>query len=391
MYRIGVTAFLVAAQLAHGFVIERKGDLLRRAEGDTDHPDETVVLAACTKYQKGYLQPTSLEDIVLYYDEYNYIPGNTSAIAADKATPSFSKSQMGTHLDWTASKQDDKISAKFEKLGKTFTVWDLSDKGDANTNRTGTADLGGTGMLCYKDARAFTMDQDNWHWTCNAPYFCTRGSREIKRTVFDVYTTTIDVGVLALSPEKTPDNRTDNRVQSVVGNAFYLLQLADQNNVGAAYEYAIDPQFQKQTIRFDLQAGEHQGDSKYDEEQVRAISNWLFDLMTPVLVNEARRGDCKFGAQSDNPYNCIYYIPFPTQIRVQVQHALQDKLDWKSTDVIDIYVESDDKKDCKDGTPLARTLSRAFTGLTTVMTGGYSAAASVLGDIYGNYQTGTCP
>src|SRR5262245_24373471 len=136
MYRTGITTLLLAAsQLIHGLVIEKPGDLLRRAEGENreaDYLDEVVYLAGCDKYKKGSSDRTGVESFFLYFEVYDYVPKNKSAKTIDRIIAPYPKGQrvdpMGTRVDWTLAKEDSKLSAKFANIDKTFKVWDLDKK-----------------------------------------------------------------------------------------------------------------------------------------------------------------------------------------------------------------------------------------------------------------------
>lgn len=352
-----------------------------------DYLNEAVFLSECQKLKKGTNEQVALEDFLLYFPVYDYVRYNNSLDIGDVATAPFPKSQrvdaMGTHVDWTLATGDDKITAKFPTIGRTFSVWDLDDEGDPDTNVTGVADLGGKGMLCYDEPWSFKMDRNGWDYKCHAPYYCTRERRMIRRTVFDIYETTTAVEIEGL-PKRKNGGKLDERIEGMVGNAFFYLQLADRDGVGGAYEYAIDFRLKKHTIRFDIQKGQREGDPKYDAERIKLISEHLYEVVTPEIVKKVKTKTC-YGSNT-----CIYTVPFPSQIKVQVQTALQEQLNWQPTDVIDIYVDVKENAECGNDAVLAKTLSGLFAGIAAVATGGYSAAASVLGGITGGYHTAAC-
>lgn len=79
----------------------------------------------------------------------------------------------------------------------------------------------------------------------------------------------------------------------------------------------------------------------------------------------------------------MYKAPFPANIRIQIQIAFQEQLDWKATDTIDIDIIRHNENHCGEGAALAKVLSGLFGTAATVLTYIFSpgkATSSIIHD-----------
>ncbi|KAH7139549.1 hypothetical protein B0J11DRAFT_564316 [Dendryphion nanum] len=407
MGRISLLAqFLLGVQLSASLTIEiptpleARDGLEKRA---TDPMDEVVFLTDCRKYNS---KDSDDKDVVehvsfaLYHDTYDYTRNNASLSWQAFASPSYPNGQRidsmgGAFVDWTAGKQDDRIDANFDKLERRFWVHGLSRQGDPRTMATGIASLGDHDMRCYKDTTNIHFPRNNWYYKCIADYYCTRKSRQIRRTLFSISEQTVDVKILGQhwsERKNAQKGEADPRIEGVISNVYYWLQNLDPKKGSVANEILIDAELKRQSgkkhhsVRMNWKAGQISSDATYDPNRIKQISKKLQDTLEPEIFKKVKVDTQAFW---DSDY-LIYKAPFPANVNIQVQIAFQEQLDWKPTDVIDVDIITHGGGGCGSGAAWAKALSGLFGGVAAVVTGGASAVLSGLGGIAGGYHTAAC-
>ncbi|KAF2266933.1 hypothetical protein CC78DRAFT_577858 [Lojkania enalia] len=203
----------------------------------------------------------------------------------DYVTAPFAK---GQRVDWTLATQKEPLLATFERISRKFKVWDLDNEGDPDTHVTGVADLGGKGMLA-----------------------------------------TISPGTSACRSETGTTNakRPTTARTSVAGFAVLFLTSTARSLKSRLWELRLAY----------ITKGQHEDDAKYYPDRIKEISDHLFNDVTDEIMKKAKKDICLDGDQSSDPLQCIYKVPFPSHIKVQVQTTSQTQLDWSATDVIDNF------------------------------------------------------
>jgi hypothetical protein len=301
----------------------------------------------------------------------------------------------GAFVDWTAAKQDDRIEANFKDIERRFWVHSLSQKGDPRTNATGIASLGDLDMRCYEDK---TFDRgitnNNWYYRCSSAYACTRSQRRVRRTLFSFSEETVDVEILGRLPTKLkiPKDQRDPRVDGVVSNVYHWLSTVDPKQGSVAEEFVIDTEFKRQfgknmhSVRYNWKAGIISSDPTYDPSRIKLISTELSKKLNPEIEKKVKKAGLWYW---DDDW-ILYKAPFPATVKVQIQTASQEQLDWSSTDEIEIAIVDHKAAACGKEAAWAKLLSGLFGGAAALATGGASAALTGLGGVAGMIHTASC-
>ncbi|KAL1799308.1 hypothetical protein ACET3X_003345 [Alternaria dauci] len=401
-----IAQFLLSVRLVASFAIktppllEARDTLETRA---TDPRDEVVYLADCKKYKdKESDQQDILEhlSLALYHDTYDYTVKNASFSWQDVATASYPEGQRidsmgGAFVEWTAGKQDDRIEANFAKLERRFWVHGLSADGDSMTKATGVASLGDHDMRCYKTAALANFPRNKWYYRCKAEYACTRQQRQIRRTLVSINEETVEVRIVGRNPKKlkgAEKNEPDARVSGVIDYPFYWMGLLNPDEGSIAEETVIDKEIKRHSTseyhsaRVNWVAGQKSTDPTYNPRLIKDVSELLRTTLVPEIEKKVKGAGPAFW---DNELY-IFKALFPASIKIQVQIAFQEQLDWKNTDVIDLTIVSHEEGSCGEGAAWAKLLSGLFAGAAAVATGGASAVLSALGGISGAVHTVAC-
>lgn len=336
------------------------------------------------------------KSLLLYYDIFDYTRNNKTGFSwIDQATPSYPKTQRveaqgGTTVDWTLGKQDDRIEGKFEKLGKRFWVHSLDSKGSEDTSVTGKAELGDMDMRCYQERTSIDMMMGGFYHKCIAPYYCTRESRQIRRTLFSFSEESTTVGILGQPGKK---DRRDPRVDGIVASIYEPLRIMSPTQANTVKEYVIEKEYErlgmgkKHSIRFTWKAGQLSTDKSYDPNQIKLIADHLLRKVVPEIQKRAKNAGpiITSGKNWD-----VYKVPFPANINVQVQEAFQDRLNWHPVDTIDINIIYPKALSCGNDGAFAKALEGIFGPLSTITTGRVSAVLNGLGLVAGMTHSSIC-
>jgi hypothetical protein len=355
-----------------------------------------VYLADCRKYKTKEADEKDIVEHIsfaLYHDTFDHTRNKASFEWDAVATPSYPDSQRvdsmgGAFVEWTAGKQDDRINANFAQLQRRFWVHSLSPEGDPTTNATGIASLGDHDMRCYKSRTSLNFPHSGWYYRCSADYFCTRKQRQIRRTQFSISKEKVDVQI---SAEEMKKGIRNERVEGLISNVYYWIGTLNPEEGSGAKEVIIDQKMKQyageyHSVRIDWRAGQSSSDPGYDPKRIKLISEAISKRLNPE-INSTTKGYTQAPWDSDW---IIYKAPFPASIKVQMQIAFQEQLDWKATDTINIDIISYDSDSCSEAAAWAKVLSGLFAGAAAVATGGASAVLSGLGGMAGGIHTAAC-
>ncbi|KAH8725404.1 hypothetical protein GQ44DRAFT_772077 [Phaeosphaeriaceae sp. PMI808] len=366
---------------------------------ETDKRDEVVYLTNCRKYKDKKSDVNNVmehKSFLLYHNVFDYTRNNKTGFAwVDRVTPSFPKGQRveaqgGSTVDWTLGKQDDRIEGKFGKLGLSFWVHSLASIGADDTKVTGKAELGDMDMRCYQENTKMEMTIDGFYHKCISPYYCTREQRQIRRTLFSFSEQIATVGILG-KPAK--QGQRDPRVDDIISKLYEPLALFEPKQPKTVKEYVIEKEFErlrlgkKHSIRFTWQAGQLSTDKSYDPSRIKLITEHLVKKVVPEIQKKAKNA----GPIMTNGKNWdVYKVPLPANINVQIQEAFQDRLNWGSTDTIDIDIIYPTSQSCGKDAGLIKLFVDLFDPVSAATSGKFSAAMNGLGHVGGMVHSSLC-
>jgi hypothetical protein len=358
-----------------------------------DAPDEVVYLADCIKYDNANsTEPRSVQSLLIYHTQYDTTRDIPKFQWYDAAAPSLPKAQSAgatsQQVEWPLGTYDDAINGRFEALGRNFSVHGLGTQGNPETNVTGMAKLGDQAMRCYAQPTTMQSAHNNAYYKCHAPYFCTRESRQVRRTVFQISKQVVAVQVLG-----APQTPRDPRIEAVVDLVYYWLQSAGSDAQNGATEFVIDAAWQREmgiqplhSIRIDVQDAGRKLDPKYDEARKVHISNHLRQMLMPLILGSLGFERKEYAAKTMD----VWAARFPAHVQVQQQIAYQHRLDWKVADVFDINIVSKRHPECKEDGAWAQALADMVSVGRGSVSGGYSALLSGLGGVSGGVHSAAC-
>ncbi|KAF7888002.1 uncharacterized protein EAF01_011156 [Botrytis porri] len=249
-------------------------------------------------------------------------------------------------VDWISGTEANPITGTLDK--KPFKVWGLTRIGDAKTFVTGYADLGGASMRCYNNSASYWKQDygEKMYVKCSANYYCTRNSRQIRRTIVT----------------------TSSTMQSIpfLGQQNYDIKNDHGSNAADGEGYKIGSKDYKMT--YAVNRMEREGDPYYEADRINQVADLVVEKVFPELWAKDKISDEKaWPSGSKFLAQATHTLPFPKQIKVQVQVAQQAMLDWEDRDTVVFTVEKGN--DCKVDSVLSMAIKGAFKAVSTVTTG----------------------
>lgn len=260
------TLFLTIAPLVLGTPIVKRDD---------QRLDEAVFLTTCFKYVKtNDATPNGRDDKLWYFKNYEESI-NGKQFDEDYASNPGDKSKP---VDWKSGTDANPIKGTLD--GKAFNVWGLQEKGDKDTFFTGYADLGGAPMRCYNNSAASWKQDygDKMYIKCSAKYYCTRSSRQIRRTLVTTYST---MQSIPFRGEQNYDIKNDRGVQEQVMNAFLGLKNHHKSNAADGEGYKIGSKDYMMT--YSVSRMEKDGDPYYEADRIEKVADLVAKQMLPQL------------------------------------------------------------------------------------------------------------
>jgi len=258
---------LTVAPLALGTPIQQR---------DNERLDEAVFLTTCFKYVKSNdASPNGRYDKLWYFKDLN--DSTTGQQYYDESFAS-NPGDQNHPVDWKSGKEDKPITGTLDK--KPFKVWGLEARGADKTNVTGYADLGGAHMRCYNNSAAtWKMDYgDKMYIKCNANYYCTRASRQIRRTIVTTYSTMQSVPFLG---QQNFDIKNDRGVMEQVRNAFLYVKEHYKRNEADGEGITIGSKDYKMT--YTVSRMEKEGDPYFEADRIDLVADLVAEQMLPQL------------------------------------------------------------------------------------------------------------
>lgn len=391
-------AQIAAIALAAASVAETS-PVVSRAQPVKDRRDEAVYIVNCDRFEGMSKTSSGIRDQFIYFDDLD----NSIDLINNPSTSSFfsygtARDVVGdkgkhdsktSHIDWTLANETSPLSAEFPQ--GSFKVWDLAEKGDARTNITGLATMDGSrDFRCYTwptfKIADYIKGPNNVVYNCEAKYFCTRLERQVRRTKFNVFDTTLTVPIIGGNDMKVKDTR----ILGFIKNAFGQLEKAVADNVGKTHPYPIESS--DFNLYFDIQRVETDSDANYDPNRIKAITKHLQDKLAPELYKNQLVRNCRGTIMGLEP-TCEHQIAWPLQISIQVEFATQALQNWGPQDTIIITVAKDPAKvdaSCKNDKAVAKVIGLALSVGSAYTSGIKSAVSSGLGGIFGVPGDGKC-
>ncbi|KAH7073034.1 hypothetical protein BKA63DRAFT_56169 [Paraphoma chrysanthemicola] len=382
---------IFTSQLVSSLSIDRRNTPNTRDVVNT--PDEVVYLADCMKYSAGNSShPESVGSLLVYHPQFDTSRDFPQSQWYDADEPSPPKAQPASttsqQIDWPQGKSEDPITGTFASLGRNFSVHGLGTQGNPDTNATGMATLGDQAMRCYAQTTTLQSSFNGAKYKCHAPYYCTRESRQIRRTLFQISKQTVAVQILG-----EPQQPRDPRIEGIADLVYYWLQSAGSDAQNGVTEYVIDAAWQRElgiqplhSIRIDVQDENRKNDPKYDEARKVHVANHLRSTLMPIILGTLKFERKEYAAKTMD----VWSAQFPAHIQVQEQIAYQNRLDWKVADVFDINIVSRKHPECKADEAWAKVLANMVALGKGDVKGGYSALLSGLGGVSGGVHDATC-
>ncbi|KAH8649741.1 hypothetical protein BGZ60DRAFT_498991 [Tricladium varicosporioides] len=364
---------LTVAPLALGTPIQQR---------DNERLDEAVFLTTCFKYVKGNDASANGRDDKLWY--FKDLKDSATGQQAYSESYASNPGDKNHPVDWKSGTETNPVEGTLDK--KSFKVWGLEEKGADKTFVTGYADLGGAPMRCYSNSGAtWKMDYgDKMYIKCSAKYYCTRTSRQIRRTAVTVYSTMQSVPFLG---QQNFDIKNDMGVIEQIRGAFMYVTEHYNKNMADGEGITIGSKDYKMT--YTVSRMEKNGDPYFEPDRIDKVAKLVAEKMVPQLWSKDKISDEKAWPSGGKLLaKATHTIPFPKQIKVQVQVAQQAMLDWEDRDVVVFEVKKGNE--CKDEGLLGIAIKAAFSAVSAATTGGVSAAAAGLGVIVGDSVTGSC-
>ncbi|TEY70263.1 hypothetical protein BOTCAL_0108g00180 [Botryotinia calthae] len=307
--------------------------------------DETVFLTTCFIYMKSNdATPNGRNDKLWYFKNYeDFIKGQQF----DEAYAS-NPGDQNHPVDWTSGTEGHPITGTLDK--KPFKVWGIEEMGDRKTAR----------------------------------YYCTRNSRQIRRTIVTTSSTMQSVPFLG---KQNHDAKNDFGVQEQVKGAFLGLKTHYKSNAADGEGFQIGSKNYK--MIYAVNRMEKEGDPYYEADRINQIADLVAEKMLPELWSKDKMSDERAWPSGGKILaEATHTIPFPKEIKVQVQVAEQAMLDWEDRDTVVFTVEKGNE--CKVDSVLSIAIKAAFKAASTVTTGGVSAVANGLGTVVGELASGAC-
>ncbi|KAM3064994.1 hypothetical protein ACMFMG_001202 [Clarireedia jacksonii] len=343
--------------------------------------DEAVFLTTCFKYVKGNdAIPNGRDDKLWYFKNLE------DSIKGKQFHESFASNpgDKSHPVDWKSGTESNPIKGTLDK--KQFKVWGLEERGDNNTFVTGYADLNGAHMRCYNNS-AMSCKQDygeKMYIKCNAKYCCTRESRQIRRTIVATYSTMQSIPFIG---HQTYDIENDYEVMEQVKRAFRGLKDHYKSNAADGEGYKIGSKDYMMT--YSINRMEKEGDPYFEADRIDKIADLVAEKMLPQLWSKDKISDAMAWPSGNRLMaKATHMIPFPKEIKVQVQVAAQATLDWEDRDTVVFTVKKGNE--CKSENALSIAIKAAFTAASAATTGGVSAAAAGLGIVIGDSAMSAC-
>ncbi|KAF5868169.1 uncharacterized protein Bfra_007365 [Botrytis fragariae] len=373
MYLSGFATFLLAVA-----PLVLSSPLLPRED---ERLDEAVFLTTCFKYMKSNdATPNGRDDKLWYFKNYDdSIKGQQfdEAYASNPGDPNHP-------VDWTSGTERNPITGTLDK--KPFKVWGLTEMGDGKTFVTGYADLGGAPMRCYNNSASHWKQDygEKMYVKCSAKYYCTRNSRQVRRTIVTTSSTMQSIPFLG---QQNYDVENDHGVQEQVKNAFLWLKDHYKSNAADGEGYKIGSKDYKMT--YAVNRMEKEGDPYYEADRINQVADLVVERVFPELwAKDSISDERAWPSGSKILAEATHTLPFPKQIKVQVQVAEQAMLDWEDRDTVVFTVEKGNE--CKVDSVLSLAIKGAFKAVSAATTGGVSAVANGLGLVVGELAAGAC-
>lgn len=348
-----------------------------------DYPDEAVWIMECLV--TGQTVSTT-QDYLWWFNDFDSVvaKGRKPDDKAYARLPAGHPKEY-EHIDWTLATDKNRITATFPDQGN-FWVYGLAKEGDSKTHVTGKANLNGNDMRCYTSPKAKSKSTQSYgKEECTSVYICTRTNREIKRTVIEVSNEMLEVQMKGMDARELQAQGLayDPAIEQKIIEAFGHLQ----NGRGFDIFTSIDPKFDDYKLKFDLDMGDKEADVQYDETKIPRIAEEL-KKFAPKLAKSALMGSCGSWSQTTGKgSDCWWKVPFPKEIRVKVQTALQQTQKWKSIDRITVTTM---KGNCSPNAALSVLLTGVFSAGAAALTGGASAVVAGIGAVVAESYAASC-
>ncbi|THV46283.1 hypothetical protein BGAL_0398g00050 [Botrytis galanthina] len=345
MYLSGFATFLLAAAplILGSSLLPREDDRL----------DEAVFLTTCFKYMKSNdATPNGRDDKLWYFKNYD---DSIKGAQFDEAYAS-NPGDQNHPVDWTSGTEGNPITGTLDK--KSFKVWGLTETGDDKTFVTGYADLGGAHMRCYNNSAS------SW-------------KQDYGEKMYSI----------SLLGKQNYDIKNDHGVQEQVKNAFLWLKDHYKSNAADGEGYKIGSKDYKMT--YAVNRMEKEGDPYYEADRINQVADLVAEKMLPELwAKDTISEEKAWPSGSKILAEATHTLPFPKQIKVQVQVAQQAMLDWEDRDTVVFTMEKGNE--CKVDSVLSLAIKGAFKAVSAATTGGVSAVATGLGFVVGELAAGAC-